>query len=56
MLADGAALSLEELQSFCEGGLARYKLPRRLVVMDELPRTATGKVAVGQLRSRYAQG
>jgi long-chain acyl-CoA synthetase len=33
-----------ELVSFCGEELAEYKVPRRIVVMDELPRTAAGKV------------
>jgi acyl-CoA synthetase (AMP-forming)/AMP-acid ligase II len=42
---DGASLSLADLQSHCEGRLARFKLPRRLEQIDRLPRTsATGQV------------
>jgi cyclohexanecarboxylate-CoA ligase len=33
-------------------GLARYKLPERMVVLDELPRNATGKVLTRALASR----
>jgi len=33
-------------------GLARYKLPERMVVLDELPRNATGKVLKSALASR----
>jgi fatty-acyl-CoA synthase len=32
--------------------LARYKLPERMVVLDELPRNATGKVLRRALTSR----
>ena len=39
------APGLEDLQAHCEPLLAGYKKPRRLVVRDELPRTAaTGQV------------
>ena len=35
----------EALRSFCTGRLAAYKQPRRVVVVDALPRTAaTGQV------------
>ncbi|MEO8812084.1 MAG: malonyl-CoA synthase [Caulobacteraceae bacterium] len=34
--------------------LARYKLPRRIVVVEALPRNAMGKVQKAALRERYA--
>ena len=42
----GASLSLEDLQSHCEGRLAGFKQPRRLERIDRLPRTS----ATGQLQ------
>ena len=50
-LKSGCSLALEELTDFCEGKLARYKLPRRLVVLPSLPRNAVGKVLKFQLRN-----
>ena len=41
----GAALELTSLVEHCEGSLASYKRPRRLEIVDEVPRTsATGQV------------
>lgn len=40
----GSGLTIEQLRAWCDGRLARYKWPRELVVVDELPRTALGKV------------
>jgi long-chain acyl-CoA synthetase len=40
----GAQVTSEELAQFAARRLARYKRPRRLWFVDELPRTATGKV------------
>jgi acyl-CoA synthetase (AMP-forming)/AMP-acid ligase II len=41
----GAAPTLAELQRHCEGRLAPYKRPRRLELVDALPRTAaTGQI------------
>jgi acyl-CoA synthetase (AMP-forming)/AMP-acid ligase II len=34
--------------------IARYKAPRSVVVVDELPVLATGKVDKKALRARYA--
>ena len=36
------------------GDLARFKHPKRYVVVDELPRNAMGKVLKAELRTRYA--
>jgi acyl-CoA synthetase (AMP-forming)/AMP-acid ligase II len=44
VLAPGASLSEPELQSHVRANLARYKIPREILFVDELPRNATGKV------------
>jgi len=44
-------VSVEELQSFVKDRLAPYKYPRWIDFVDELPRTATGKVQRYQLRT-----
>jgi malonyl-CoA/methylmalonyl-CoA synthetase len=38
-----------------ETGLARFKHPRRLITVDELPRNAMGKVQKNVLRDTYAE-
>jgi acyl-CoA synthetase (AMP-forming)/AMP-acid ligase II len=47
----GAALTLSEVQESVRGRLARYKVPRRLLVVDELPVLASGKVDKKLLRT-----
>jgi fatty-acyl-CoA synthase len=47
-------LDLDELTDFCAGRLARFKTPRRLVELEALPRTATGKVLKRSLREQAA--
>lgn len=43
-VADGAdEPSLEDLQEFCRESLARYKVPRSVVVVEEVKRTPAGK-------------
>lgn len=39
-----ARLSAEEMLSYVEGRLARYKWPKEIVFRDDFPRTASGKV------------
>jgi acyl-CoA synthetase (AMP-forming)/AMP-acid ligase II len=41
---DDADVSEDELKSHVKQNLARYKVPREIVFVDELPRNATGKV------------
>jgi fatty-acyl-CoA synthase len=50
-LRDGAEpLTAEALASFCEGKLARYKIPRYVRVVEEYPMTVTGKIRKVQMR------
>lgn len=47
------ALSADELASFLGQRLAKYKIPRDFVFVDDLPRTPYGKVVKGELRDSY---
>lgn len=47
----GAAPTLSEVQEFVRDRLARYKVPRRLLVVEALPVLASGKVDKKLLRS-----
>lgn len=42
--AAGRAVDAAELVAFCREGLAAFKRPREVLVVDELPKTATGKI------------
>jgi fatty-acyl-CoA synthase len=46
----GQRPTLEELHAGCAGRLARYKLPRSMILVDALPRTAAGKIDKEQLK------
>ena len=50
VLRDGKELSEEEVQAYVKDNLARYKSPREVVFMDELPRNPTGKVLKRELQ------
>ncbi|HLF55431.1 MAG TPA: long-chain fatty acid--CoA ligase [Thermoanaerobaculia bacterium] len=51
-LAEGSA-EADSVLDFVAERLARFKLPKEIVHLDELPRTAYGKVVKGELRARY---
>jgi fatty-acyl-CoA synthase len=53
-LREGAALSEAELRAHLEAHLARYKVPKYLEFVPELPRNATGKIRRVDLRHRAA--
>jgi len=51
-LREGAEVSTEEVRELLDGVLARYKLPKQVVVVEEFPRTASGKIRKADLRAR----
>ena len=50
----GAVLSEEEIIDSIKTRLARYKLPKRILLVAELPRNAMGKVQKNALRKTFA--
>ena len=56
LLTDGTALDVAALGAFLDAqGLARQKHPERVVILPDLPRTASGKVQKYLLRQMVAQ-
>ena len=54
VLAAGATPTESRLQALVASRLARYKVPKRILFVRELPRNAMGKVQKSVLRARYA--
>ena len=52
----GAALDESAIIASLKTRIAGFKVPKRVHVVDELPRNAMGKVQKAELRKRYAQG
>lgn len=53
-LKPGATAAPEELVEHCRSQMAAYKYPRQVELVDELPKTTTGKILRRELRDREA--
>jgi len=53
VLKPDAEASEDELIEFCRAHLAHFKCPRRIQFIQDLPRTATGKIQKNVLRDQY---
>ena len=49
-----SALSETDVLKALESRLAKYKLPKRVIFVDDLPRNAMGKVQKNVLRETYS--
>jgi malonyl-CoA/methylmalonyl-CoA synthetase len=54
VLAEGAALDESSIQNALAKELAKFKLPKRVIFGEELPRNAMGKVQKNLLRDKFA--
>jgi acyl-CoA synthetase (AMP-forming)/AMP-acid ligase II len=54
VLAQGAPVTTDDLKQHVRDNLANYKVPREIVVLDELPRSSTGKISRRDLLSRLS--
>jgi acyl-CoA synthetase (AMP-forming)/AMP-acid ligase II len=50
----GEVLTEEEMKSFCEQKLPRYKRPHR-IIFAQVPRSSTGKIEKPKLREKYGR-
>jgi fatty-acyl-CoA synthase len=51
----GHRLGQAEVLEFCQDKLAKYKIPKSIIFVDALPRTAAGKVLKRELREEYGK-
>jgi fatty-acyl-CoA synthase len=54
-LREGMALTVEEVQEFCRGQIAHYKVPRYVRFVDSFPLTVTGKVQKYVIRDQLCR-
>jgi long-chain acyl-CoA synthetase len=50
----GSDVTGEELREFCKGKIGNYKIPRRFEFVDELPKSAVGKILKRKLKEMYS--
>lgn len=55
VVKEGHTLTEKEVIEFCQSRLARYKIPKSVVFVDALPRTAAGKVLKRELRKEHGE-
>lgn len=53
VVPENGSLSEEDVLLHCQGKLARYKLPKGAVFIDEIPRNLTGKPLKRMLREKF---
>jgi acyl-CoA synthetase (AMP-forming)/AMP-acid ligase II len=56
VLKPGMTVTEEEIIRFCKERLASYKKPKSVDFMNELPKTASGKILKRDLREKYLKG
>ncbi|HEV7851885.1 MAG TPA: acyl-CoA synthetase, partial [Mycobacterium sp.] len=53
---DGASIDEDTIKTYVKENLARYKVPREVVFLEELPRNPTGKILKRELREMAVGG
>ena len=56
VLRDGESATEDDIIAFCRDNMAHFKCPTSVEFIEELPRTATGKLQKFKLRQQYWQG
>ena len=52
-VSPGASIAPEEVISFCKERMASYKVPKKVLIVQDFPRTASGKIQKVKLREQF---
>ena len=52
VLKEGSAANAASITAYCADRLARYKVPKRIEFLDELPKNTTGKILRRSLKDQ----
>ena len=44
VLKDGIFCEEEELKNYCKSKLSKFKIPKKILILDSIPKGATGKL------------
>ena len=55
MPKSGAVMRPEAIVEYCRGSIADYKVPRRVEIVDDFPRTSTNKIQRYLLQEKVAR-
>jgi acyl-CoA synthetase (AMP-forming)/AMP-acid ligase II len=53
VVKEGETLTESELVEWCQGKIGKFKIPKQVEFVDEIPRTPTGKILKRVLREQY---
>ncbi len=53
VLKEGQSLSEQQVVDFCKAGMAHFKVPKRVIFAEALPKNPSGKLLKRELRRRY---
>jgi fatty-acyl-CoA synthase len=52
---EGSRVAIEELIQFCKDHLAGYKRPKKIFLMEDLPKNLYGKVLRKELKKQFGR-
>jgi acyl-CoA synthetase (AMP-forming)/AMP-acid ligase II len=52
---EGAKLAEEDIIQFCRANLSKYKCPKKVVIVEELPKTSIGKIDIKRVKEEYKE-
>ena len=55
VIRKNASIKISDIETYCRGQLASFKIPRHLIIMEDFPMTSSGKVQKFVLREQAAQ-
>ena len=48
-------LNYKKIYNFCNNNLERYEVPKKIILLDKLPKTNLGKINISFLKTYYNQ-
>ncbi|APC97654.1 long-chain-fatty-acid--CoA ligase [Francisella frigiditurris] len=55
VLKEGQKITSKEIQAYCTSKLAHYKIPKKVIFKDTLPKDTVGKISIKSLQKEYTE-